>query len=250
MRKTAVAILIFGALVGTPRQAAAQWTDRGYINFTTGLESHSSDLNDTRTFVLYDEPATVNTASEVNSGNFVDFAGGVRVWRNLSVGGAFHSESNKADVSITGSVPNPIFFNRPRSFAVTATELRRKEIAGHLQFGWMVPVGTKIDALVFGGPSWFRLEQQVVSEVKIAEAGLPFTEVVVQTIPATRKKSVVGFNIGVDATYMLWQNDRVRLGAGGFVRYATAKADVLLMTTEVGSDVGGIQYGVGARFRF
>ena len=44
--------------------------------------------------------------------------------------------------------------------------------------------------------------------------------------------------------------NRVRLGAGGFVRYSAADATVLLMTTEVEADAGGIQYGVGARFRF
>jgi len=250
MQKIAVALLICAALVCSSREAAAQWTDRGYINFSTGIESHSSDLNDTRNYVLYDEPATTTTSSTVSSGNIISFGGGVRVFRNLSVGGEYHMENNKTDVAITGSVPNPIFFNRPRPLNATVPQLQRKESAGHLQFGWMVPVGAKFDVLAFGGPSWFRIEQEVVSDVVIAERGLPFTEVVVQPTVVNRKQSVVGYNVGVDATYIIWQNDRVRLGAGGFLRYSAAKANVLLMTNEVGADAGGVQYGIGARFRF
>lgn len=250
MRKTAVAILAFGALAFGPREAAAQWTDRGYLNVSIGVEQGKTDLADTRTYTLYDEQARTTTTSSLTSGNIIDFGGGVRVFRNLSVGGAFHSESNKADVAITGSVPNPIFFNRPRTLTATATELRRKETAGHLQFGWMVPVGAKLDVLAFAGPSWFRLEQEVVSEVLIAERGLPFTEVVVQPTIVNRKKSVVGFNAGIDATYIFWQNDRIRLGAGGFVRYSKGETSVVLMTTEQNTNVGGAQYGFGFRFRF
>jgi Outer membrane protein beta-barrel domain len=251
MRKTVVTILTLGALASSTREAAAQWTDRGYINFTPlAVEQSSSDLNDTKTYILYDEPATTNTASSITSGNILDFGAGVRIWRNLSVGAGYHQESNKADVAITGTVPNPIFFNRPRQLNATATELRRKEMAGHLQFGWMVPVNPKLDVHVIGGPSWFRLEQDVVSDVRIGEVGLPFTEVVAQPTVENRKKSVAGFNLGADVTYMFLENDRVRLGAGGFIRYSGAGATVFLMTQDVESDVGGLQFGFGVRFRF
>jgi hypothetical protein len=250
MRTTAVAIFVVGSLLVYSKEAAAQWTDRGYINFSTGVESGSSTLTDTRNYTLYDEPASTTTTTEIGGGNIIDFSGGVRVYRNLSVGGAWHMQNNKQDVAITGTVPNPIFFNQPRQLNATATELQRKELAGHLQFGWLVPVSEKFDVLVFGGPSWFRLEQEVVSDVTVAERGLPFTEVVVQPTITNRKKSVVGYNIGADATYIIWQNDRVRLGAGGFLRFTGASTTVLLMTTEAETDLGGAQFGFGLRFRF
>ena len=65
-----------------------------------------------------------------------------------------------------------------------------------------------------------------------------------------RKKSPVGFNVGADASYILWQNDSVRVGAGGFVRYARAKTNVLLLSTEPSTEVGGVQIGFGGRLRF
>jgi hypothetical protein len=63
---------------------------------------------------------------------------------------------------------------------------------------------------------------------------------------------VTGFNAGIDATYILWSNDSVRLGAGGFLRFTQASTDVQML--DAGSaqptDVGGLQFGFGGRIRF
>ena len=108
----------------------------------------------------------------------------------------------------------------------------------------------KFDVLLFGGPSWFRLEQPVVSDITIADSTAPFLQVTVTPNVEIRKKSPMGFNVGADATYVVWQNDSVRLGAGAFVRYALAETTVLLLKTEQKTDVGGVQFGFGGRLRF
>ena len=66
----------------------------------------------------------------------------------------------------------------------------------------------------------------------------------------TSKKSQTGYNVGADATYIVWQNDSVRVGAGGFVRYTAADVSLPMLTTEQPTDVGGMQFGFGARLRF
>ena len=119
-----------------------------------------------------------------------------------------------------------------------------------MQIGYMIPIGTKFDVLLFGGPSWFRLEQPVVSNVTIAERGSAFTQVAVTSTVESRKKSPVGYNAGFDMSYLVWQNDSVRLGAGAFVRYTQAKTNVLLLQTEQPTEVGGLQVGFGGRIRF
>ena len=126
--------------------------------------------------------------------------------------------------------------------------LDRKESAVHLQFGWVLPINEKFDVLVYGGPSFFRLEQDVVSDVSFGE-GNNNTVIATPTI-ATRKKSETGYNVGADATYIVWQNDSVRLGAGGFVRFTQASMDVDMLSTAQPTDVGGVQFGFGARLRF
>ena len=67
-----------------------------------------------------------------------------------------------------------------------------------------------------------------------------------------RAKSVTGFNVGVDATYIVWSNDSVRIGAGGFVRFTQASADIQMFDagSSQSTDVGGIQFGFGGRIRF
>ena len=241
-----------GVCAGVAKDANAQWgtwADRGYVNIGFGVESGSSSVTDTKNLVIYEEAATITSNTTWTSGSLVDAAFGLRVWRNLTVGVAYHQEENDTDGEITGSIPSPIFFNRPRTLAQDIV-LERKEKAAHLVISWALPIGTKFDVLLSGGPSFFRLEQDAVNDVEIGERGSPFTEVVARPTIETRKKSLTGFNVGADATYIIWSNDDVRFGAGGFIRFTQASGDVLMLVTEQSTDVGGIQFGLGARIRF
>ena len=246
-------LVAFGLFFGAAHEAEAQqvWTDQVYVNIGFGVESGSSDLNDTKTFTLYDEASTVNTTSAWTSGSLFDVSAGLRVWRGLSIGIGYHQEkTNTADVAIDGTAAHPLFFNRPRSFTGSVTGLKRKENATHFNLGWMVPIGSRVDVHVTAGPSFFRLQQDAIADVEPVERGVPFTEVGLLTTRATVKRSLVGFNAGVDAAYFVWQNDRVRLGLGGFLRFAGATTDVNLLANDVETKVGGGQFGFGVRIRF
>jgi hypothetical protein len=251
MHKLVVALFLVGSVCAvTARQASAQtapWSDRGYINVGWGVESGSSAMTDTRTSTIYEETATVNSAATFTSGSLFDVGVGLRVWRNLTVGAAYHQEQNDTDGQLTGSIPSPTFFNRPRPLNETIPGLNRKEAAAHVMIGWVIPFGAKFDVMVSGGPSFFRVEQDAVSNVAIGESGGTFTT---QETITTSKKSVTGYNVGADATYIFWQNDSVRLGAGGFVRYTAADVSLPMLTTEQPTEVGGMQFGFGARLRF
>jgi hypothetical protein len=256
MNRYAVVIVIAcGVFASTARQASAQgatWSDRGFINIGWGVESGSSAMSDSRTSSIYEETATVTSASTFTSGSLFDVGVGLRIIRNLTVGVSYHQEQNDTEGTLSGSVPSPIFFNRPRTVNETVTGLDRKEKAVHLQFGWVVPLSEKFDVLVSGGPSFFRIEQDVVANVTFGEQGGAFTTVVASPSEATRKQSQTGFNVGADATYILWQNDSIRLGAGGFVRFTKADMEIEMLNggTPQPTEVGGMQFGFGARLRF
>jgi hypothetical protein len=251
MRKLAV-LMVVGLLVGGSREAAAQGApdDRIFLNIGFGVESGSSESNDSKQYTLYDEPATTTANTSWTSGSF--FGGGIdiRLIKGLTVGASYHQETNTSEAKLSGTVPNPIFFNRSRTFTSTSGGLLRRENATHLSVGWIVAIGSKLDVMFSGGPSWFRLQQDVVSEVTIAERGLPFTEVVGAPEITTPKRSVTGYNVGTDVTYVLWENDRVRLGGGGFVRITGATTDVRLLVSDIETKVGGVQFGFGGRVRF
>jgi len=244
--------MVLGLLIGGTREAAAQGApdDRVFLNIGFGVESGSTDANDTKQYSLYDEAATTSTAATWTSGSFFGTGVDFRVFQSLTVGMSYHQETNTSDTTVTGSVPHPLFFNRPRTLSTTVGGLYRRENATHISVGWIVPVGAKIDVLVSGGPSFFRLSQDVVSDVTIAERGGAFTEVVVSPTVVTQERSATGFNVGADVTYIFWQNDSVRLGGGGFIRYTAAETDVRLLVSDFDTTVGGIQFGFGARIRF
>jgi hypothetical protein len=253
MQKTVRTLLACALVVGFSQGAAAQnkgWEDRAYINIGFGVESGNTDMTDSKTFTKYEESGKITSSSSFSSGSLFDIGIGVRIWKNLSVGAGYHQETNSEDGTLTGTVPHPIFFNQPRTFTQTVPELQRKESAEHLVIGWTTPVGTKMDVMIFAGPSFFRLEQEVVANADIAEKGSPFTELVIDPKIETRKKSVTGYNAGADISYLFWQNDSVRLGGGVFLRYTAATTNILMLTTEQPTTVGGFEFGFGGRVRF
>jgi hypothetical protein len=263
MRRT-VSLLLVGALIVSSRAAVAQtlsqtpkpaaaststWEDRAYLNIGAGFQSGSADLTDTKAFTIYEEAASITSASSFSSKALADVSVGVKVWRSLSLGVGLHQQfKNTADATISGTVPHPVFFNQARRLTSTAS-LERTESAVHVVLGWTRPISDKLDVTIFGGPSFFRLQQDVVADTKVVEAA-PFTQVTVQPTIVTRKKSTTGYNAGADVAYLFWQNDSVRVGVGAFVRYASAKADILMLTKEQETTIGGPQYGFGLRFRF
>src|SRR5690606_2244748 len=99
--------------------------------------------------VIYEEAGTVTSTTNWTSGSLIDAGFGVRVWKNMTIGLAYHQEENDTDSSISGSIPSPIFFNRPRQVN-EAVVLERKERAAHLVFGWVIPFNEKLDVMVFG----------------------------------------------------------------------------------------------------
>jgi len=252
MRFFALVIFVCGlcAVMAEPAAAQATWADRGYINVGWGVESGSSAMSDTRTSLIYEESATVTSSSTFTSGSLFDVGFGLRVFRNMVIGAAYHQEQNDTDGTITGSIPSPIFFNRPRSVTETIAGLDRKEQATHLNIGWVLPFSEKIDVMVYGGPSFFRITQDAITDVRFGEQGGAFTSLVVTPTITERKKSVTGYNVGADATYIVWSNDSIRVGAGGFVRFSQASTDIDMLTTAQPTDVGGVQFGFGARLRF
>jgi hypothetical protein len=247
-----VFLIACGVLAGTANQASAQgatWADRGYINVGWGVESGSSTMADTKTASVYEETATFNTSSTFTSGSLFDVGAGIRLFKNLTVGVAYHQEQNDTEAEITGSVPSPLFFNRPRTLSATEP-LDRKEAATHVTLGWVVAINDKFDIHITGGPSFFRLTQEVISTVSQSETTATATTVGADFDKIEAKKSVTGYNVGADVTYIFWSNDSIRLGAGGFFRYTNAETELQMLSTSQPTKLGGTQFGLGARLRF
>lgn len=255
MQKHLVMLAVCGALIASAVPASAQfgpaWTDRGYVTLDWAAQADSGDLSGSSVFTKYDEDARLDVTGKGAGGGMIDFSVGARVWRNVSVGLAFNSVSSTNDATLSGSIPHPLFAGQPRTFTQSVRGLKRTEGAIHLQFGYMWVLNEKIDVHIYGGPTFFRVSQDVVDSVEIGEQGSPYTSVVVQPTVAKQKDSPVGGHFGVDGTYQLYTIDKIKLGVGGFFRWAGGTATIkMLEGGDVKSDVGGAQGGVGLRVRF
>ena len=254
MPRTFLFVLVCSVFAASVSDADAQvgqpWTDRGYFNFNVGFEGTSGTLTDATTFTLYDESGTKNVQHAVDSGSLIDLSFGGRVWRNVSIGLGFHRGSTSGEAAVTGAVPNPLFFNRPRNVALSASGLDRTEQALHLQFGYMLLINDRLDVHLFIGPSFFNLKQEVVSDVSITEQAFPFTNVNADAAVTEREDSATGANVGADVSYKVYETANMILRAGMFLRYTGASGKVTVLASERDSDVGGLQVGFGARVRF
>jgi hypothetical protein len=250
-KKSAVMAAVAMLLAATPASAqfGTPWVDRGYFSLNLGFETTSGTLTDSTTFTIYEETGTRSIRQNVDSGSFIDFSVGSRVWQNVSVGIGFHRGSNSSEADGDVRVPHPLFFNAAREATIAAQDLDRSEQAFHIQVGYMLPINEELSVHVTAGPSFFRLKQDVLADVTFTEQA-PFNTVNATGVVEERSDSVVGINAGVDVSYILSNTDAYKIGAGAFLRYAGASARIPVIQNEVDSDVGGLQFGLGLRVRF
>ncbi len=240
MMKAGLLCIALCATVASPAQAQMTWTDKGFVNLNLGAQSGSDTIATTSSFPLYDETATVATSQKVSGGGFFDLSGGYKVWSNLAVAVGYSKTSNKDGATIAASIPDPVFYDRPRTVAAAAADLQHSESVVHLMGVWMVPVTDKIDVGISFGPSIFNVKQELPTTLTIAEPGPTVTGVAI----SEAKETGVGFNFGVDVSYMVTK----RFGAGLLARYTGGSVDLAGATDSL--KVGGFQIGVGLRARF
>ena len=216
-----------------------QWTDKGFVNLSGGIQTGTSDVGNTVTFDQYGETATLVTEQDVKGGAFFEIAGGYRVWRNLAVGASYTFLQSKSDAAISGSIPDPILFDTLRSTSIEVSDLSHREtwIAGLLT--WGLPITDKIDVMVSGGPAFVTVEQELPTGATVAEPGPTLSNVAATKI----SESAIGFVVGADVRYMVTS----RIGLGVMAKFATASVD---LTDETKMDAGGFQIGGGVRIKF
>ena len=241
MKHFSAVVVLFTCFAAAAPAAAQtmQFTDKGYVtvNLAGQVGSHTLDTN--FNFPLFDETATVNSSQKVSGGFLFDIGGAYRVWgNNLLAGVSYSHTSSDADVAISGSIPDPVFFDRPTTFERTQGGAKHSENAVHISAIWMIPVANKTDVAVFAGPSIFFVKQQTIGTPTVSPGPVvdtPFNEV---------KKTSGGFHIGADLQYMVAK----QWGVGGLMRYTWASASITDATEKL--TVGGFQIGAGARVRF
>jgi hypothetical protein len=236
------AILLIGlAGASAPARAQSAWTDRGFVN-VSGFFQPSSSFSNTVQPTDFAEPSVVDTTYKTGSVPGFEAEGGARLWRNLAIGVGVSWFSKDTAGAVSAQVPHPFFFNKPRAVSGDAN-LSRDETAVHLEALWMVPLAIRWQLALSGGPSWFSVHQDVVSDVAITQTYPYDSATFASATTVHRSASKAGFNAGADVTFLL--RPRVGLGFGVMFSHASVPLDDTLTV-----DAGGAHVGGGLRVRF
>jgi hypothetical protein len=240
-------MLILGAATRADAQMVP-WEDQGYVMVNLGVQPQSHSFSEVSTPVIYGENASITVPHNIGSGLLFDLSAGYRVWKNLAVGLGYSHFSDSEKTTVSAEVPNPIIFGSPRSASATTGNLSHSESAVHVQVLWNFPLTDKIEVAAIVGPSFFKVGQDLVSDITTQEGPVPFGTVTITSVGVvSESKWATGVSAGLDATYLL----KPKIGVGGFIRFSGASAD--LPTTGGGTisvDAGGFQMGAGLRYRF
>jgi Outer membrane protein beta-barrel domain len=227
--------------------AAQSWPERVHVSLNAAFQTTSNDFSGRFEFERNLETGFTEADYRVQGGFVFDAGVGYRLWKNLGAGVSV-SHFTRSDAAQTrSSVPHPFFFNQPREVTGDASGLNRTETAVHVQAMYMWNSDGPLRVIVSGGPSFFTVRQDVVTEVVIVEA-FPFDTATFGSAQTSEESgSAVGFNVGADVMWMFGRS----IGAGGLVRLARTTVDLDAPGSRtLPVDAGGVYAGGGIRFVF
>ena len=242
---------VFGILTSTlflvgglATQASAQMlqsTDRAFAGLSFGGQTKARTFTTRGSLPLYEETATFESTVGIGAEGLIDLSGGLRVWNNVAVGIGFSRYSDTSTGTFDASIPDPVLFDRPRAASLEVPGLKHTQSQIHLSVYWLQPVTDKIDVAGYAGPTFFNVKQDLPTGFTVAQG----TNTIATVTQTQVKESAVGLHAGVDVRYLIIKN----AGVGLFLRYAQGRVDTDLVDGGR-MEVGGFQYGVGARVRF
>ncbi|HXW05400.1 MAG TPA: hypothetical protein VD833_09215 [Vicinamibacterales bacterium] len=242
-------ILIVSALTCAtlPTPTAAQtWPERVLLTVNGGVQTASNRFDDRFDFQEYLETATTAVDYESEGGPVFDAGVGIRLWRGLGAGVAVSAFTKENAAQTRSSIPHPFFDSQPRQADGAASGLKRTETAVHVQAMYLIDPAGPLRLVLFAGPSFFRIEQDVVTGIRYAES-YPYDTATFSAADTTAlDASAVGFNAGADVMWMVHS----RIGLGALLRFTRASIDLAAPGRTIGVDAGGLQGGGGIRLIF
>jgi hypothetical protein len=220
---------------------------RMFVGFDGSYQATSSEFQDGGTFAANAEQARFDTDYAVSRGPGFDVTAGAFVSRRIAVAVSVSRFVQSTPTTLSGSVPHPFFFDQGRGVTAELGQLQRQELGVHLQARGILASGRRAEVGVFGGPSIFRLRQDVVTGFGYGEA-YPYDEVTFRSAETTEASATrLGFNVGTDVTMFLTR----QLGIGATVQFTRGSVDVPSASgAEQRVTVGGVRAGGGLRVRF
>lgn len=229
--------------------------ERGWLDVNFGVAKSGADLS-TYAFagILHGEPSAIAAAyPEPSTGASFDVGGGVMFNRWIGAGVSIAGTAHEDIVGLGATIPHPYFFNAEViASGATDDKLMRTEGSVHLQAMVAAYQGPRGRFRVFGGPTYFRYEADMVQDVEYTQIATRLSRA--QSVTITGYEAVTtegtgwGWHVGADGSVFF---NRV-VGIGGFARFSRGTVEIDEPMSELLQDVtvGGLQVGGGLRLRF
>jgi hypothetical protein len=204
------------------------------------------DFSETSTFTSFLEQGSLSQSYTGGTGIAFEVGGIYSLTPAIGILGSFEFLSAEHDATFEVDVPHPLLFNRNRSVGDELTGLEYSEQALHVDGVYTFSSGA-ITVDVFGGPTFFFTETELIDEATTSSA-YPFDELqLVSTTKVKLKDNPIGFNVGGAVTYRFTPV----IGASFQARYTTATATLDRGSgSSIDIDVGGFRIGGGIRIAF
>jgi len=203
-----------------------------------------NDFDETRTITMFAEEGTIESAYSAKGGPGFEVAVQRLIKPRLAIviGGGYASRSMEND--FTARLPHPLYLNRHRVVEGTSDGFSYTELAGHLSLAY-VRTESKMGYTLFGGPSLYKVDAELVSRVETTEA-YPYDEVTARLVTEKQGKTAPGFHVGGSLSRAM----SPKLSIGLQVRYGIGTAKIELNDKDEATKVkaGGLQIGLGLRF--
>src|SRR5262245_28667291 len=223
--------------VSVHAQSPTPSTEKFFLNVNLGGQLATRSISQVATKTVYDETASLSSSQAIGRGVVFDFNGGYRVREDFFAGLLVSTFTTSSSATTSASVPDPVFFNRPKTVTGSTTGLKRTEVAVAPHVTWSRTLTDNFDVNFSGGVAIIHVSQDIAGDFNVTP---PQSVAIVQT---SESKSAAGPFAQVDIIY----NVKGRWGVGYYVRYAGAKVD---FTSVPGANIGGMQSGGGVRLRF
>ena len=235
-----MAVAVSCAILLAPERVTAQSTtteSRGFISINGGLQTTAGDFSDNVTFTRFVEEGDFDADYRAGSAPTFDVSAGATVWRNLVIGAGVSAFSKDATAQVSARLPHPFFFDQHRNVSGAGEGLARSERAVHIQVMWVTPVSDRLSVAVFGGPTFFSVDQDLVTEVTATDV-FPFDTAQFAGVSIVKaSESAVGFNVGADVGFYFSRH----IGVGGLVRFSRASVYFSVPNSNaVSANVGGL----------
>ena len=238
-------VLVLTAALAGAAPAAAQ--PRVTLAVNGGYQSTTTEFDDSFTFPLHQETATVRTTYPIDAAALFDASGAVRLWRGLGAGVGYSRFSKDGTVGVEASLPHPFFLQRNREISGESGDMLREEHGLHAFAQYALPPFSRLHVVLFGGPSIFDITQSIANGVNFTEE-YPYDTATFVGVDSRRVKgTATGFNAGADVRWMFSN----AVGVGVLLRVARAQVDLDADDNRtITVDAGGAQFGVGLRLAF